>query len=112
MTSIYTEKEFREFVDRFQWTFAKTYATKGPHEYIALSKVGAQHKADFVSAARFIRDSGFRAYYYSRQGYYFILGENYYWTMNEKLEDTDLINRAKLSAYELIDNSWRWKGAK
>ena len=112
MTSTFTENEFREFVDRFKWTFAKTYASTAPHEYIVLSKVGPQHKADFVNVARFIREAGFKAYYYRRQGYYFILDDNYYWTMDEKVEDTDLINRAKTSEYELIDNAWRWKGKK
>jgi hypothetical protein len=112
LTSIYTDKDFRDFVNKFKWTFAKTYANKAPHEYIVLGKVGVEHKAEFVNVARFIREAGFKAYYYRRQGYYLILDENYYWTMDEKIEDTDLINRAKLSEYELIDNSWRWEGAK
>jgi len=106
-----TENDFRDFVNKFKWTFAKTYAKKAPHEYIVLDKVGIEHKAAFVAVARFIREAGFKAYYYRRQGYYFILDDNYYWTMDDKAEDTDLINRAKTSEYELIDNSWHWKGA-
>ena len=112
MTGAYTAKEFREFVNRFKWTFAKTYVNKAPHEYIVIDKVGIEHKAEFVAVARFIREDGFEAFYYRRKGYYFILDENYYWTMDEKIEDTDLINRAKLSDYELVDNSWRWKGSR
>ena len=112
MSSIYTDKDFRDFVNRFKWNFAKTYANKAPHEYIVLGKVGIEHKAEFVKIARFIREAGFKAHYYRRQGYYFILGDNYYWTMDENIDDTDLINRAKLSEYELIDNSWHWKGKK
>jgi hypothetical protein len=112
MTSVYTEKELGEFVNRFKWTFAKTYAKKAPHEYIVLNKVGIEHKAEFVDVAKFIREAGFRANYYSRQGYYFILGDSYYWTMDENLEETDLINRAKLSEYELVGNSWHWRGKK
>jgi hypothetical protein len=109
---MFTENDFRELVSRFKWTFAKTYADKAPHEYIALNWVGHEHKADFISAARFIREAGFKAFYYKRQGFYYILDDKYYWTMDERAEDTDLINRAKLADYELIDNSWRWKGQK
>lgn len=108
----YTEKEFEEFINQFQWTFAKTYADKAPHEYIVLSKVGLIHKDEFIKIAQFIRDKGFKAYYYSREGYYYKIGENYYWTMDEKVEDTDLINRAKWDDYELINNKWNWKGEK
>jgi hypothetical protein len=32
--------------------------------------------------------------------------------MDEDVNDTDLINRAKKEEYELINNSWFWKGRK
>jgi hypothetical protein len=32
--------------------------------------------------------------------------------MDNEVNDTDLINRAKWSDYELIANSWYWKGRK
>lgn len=108
--SEYSEKEFEVFVNKFDWTFAKTYAASAPNEYIALSKIGFEHKQEFVKIAQFIRDKGFKAYYYTRVGYYYQIGENYYWTMDEKVEDTDLINRAIRNDYELINNSWKWKG--
>ena len=109
---MFTEDDFRNFVSKFKWTFAKTYAATAPHEYIVLGKVGLEHKSDFISIARFIREAGFKAYYFKRQGFFYILDEDYYWTMDENVEDTDLINRAKLSDYELIENSWHWKGRK
>ena len=109
---MFTEIDFRNFVNRFKWTFAKTYADKAPHEYIVLEKVGLEYKAEFINTGGFIREAGFKAYYFRRQGFYYILGDNYYWTMDENVEDTNLINRAKLSDYELIDNSWHWKGRK
>ena len=109
---MYTEVEFRKFVNSFYWIFAKTYADRAPHEYIALSKVGFEHKENFISVARFILEAGFKAYYFKRIGFYYALDDHYYWTMDEKVEETDLINRAKLSDYELIENSWRWKGSK
>jgi len=106
----FTEADFRDFVGKFKWTFAKTYADRAPHEYIVLNKVGLENKADFVNAARFIREAGFEAYYFKSKRFYYALDDNYYWTMDDNVEDTDLINRAKLADYELIDNSWHWKG--
>ena len=108
----YSEQQFKEFVNKFEWIFAKTYAEIAPHEYIVLKKVGYQHKAEFIKIAEFIRQKGFEAFYYSRVGFYYILDEYYYWTMDENVKDTDLINRAKLSEYELINNSWYWKKRK
>ena len=108
----YTESDLRNFVNKFQWIFAKTYADKAPHEYIVLDKVGNQYKDEFVIIAQFIRNKGFKALYYTREGFYYKLDENYYWTMDDNVNDTNLINRAKLSDYELIDNSWYWKGRK
>ena len=105
----YTKEEFKKFVDKFEWVFAKTYANSAPHEYIVLNKVGVEHKDKFVKIAKFIREKGFKAFYYSRSGYYFIIDDYYYWTMDENVNDTDLINRAKLDDYELIDGSWHWK---
>lgn len=110
--NVFNENDFRNFVGKFKWTFAKTYADKAPHEYIALSKVGFEHRAQFIGAAQFIRQVGFKAYYYRSQRFYYVLDDYYYWTMDENVEDTDLINRAKLANYELIDNSWHWKGRK
>jgi hypothetical protein len=109
---MFTETDFRNFVNRFKWTFARTYATTAPHEYIVLGKVGLEHKAEFISLAQFIRDAGFKAFYYRSQRFYYALDEYYYWTMDKNVEDTDLINRAKLADYELTDNSWHWKGRK
>ena len=35
--------------------------------------------------------------------WYYIVDEYYYWTMDPKAEDTDLINRAKLSDFEFVE---------
>jgi hypothetical protein len=104
----FSADDFRNFVNTFDRIFAKTYAETAPHEYIVLKKVGLEHRSDFVKAARFIRESGFQAYYYKVRRFYYILDGYYYWTMDGNVEDTDLINRAKLADYELIDNTWRF----
>ncbi len=111
-TNSYSENNFREFANKFQWIFAKTYEQTAPHEYIVLDKVGNEYKDEFITIAQFIRNKGFKAMYYTRQGYYYKLDKYYYWTMDNDVNDTNLINRAKLSDYELIDNSWHWIGRK
>ena len=108
----YTEKRFREFIRRVPWIFAKTYAHTAPHEYTALRLTGEACREEFIRIAKFIRSKGFKAYYASRPGYYYVLDDYYYWTMDENVEDTDLINRAKCEEYELINHSWHWKGPK
>ena len=76
------ERSFLDgFIAQFQWIFAKD-----------------------------IRNYGFLAMYYTIEGYYLELGDCYYWTMDDNPEDTDLINRAFLDDYELVENSWYWKG--
>lgn len=111
-SSNYTEKEFKEFVNKFEWIFANTYAKTAPHEYIVLKKVGIEHKDEFIKIANFIREKGFEAFYYSKVGFYYIIDENYYWTMDDNADDTDLINRALRENYELVNNMWKWKGRK
>jgi hypothetical protein len=109
---LYTADDFRTFVNKFTWIFARTYANRAPHEYLTLSKVGLEHQPEFIKAAQFIREAGFKAFYYSQPNFYYILDDHYYWTMDDPVEDTDLINRAKLSDYELINGHWQWKGQK
>ena len=105
------ERAFLErFIVQFRWIFAKMYADTAPHEYVVLEYVDEKFKNDFVQFASFIQNYGFVAKYYTREGYYLEYGDYYYWTMDDRPEDTELINRARLDDYELIENSWFWKG--
>ena len=95
---------FRDFINRHEWTFAKTYAAFCPHEYLVMKKLPEDEWPLFPEIAQFIRDEGFVAEY-GRLGpnRYYIVDEYYYWTMDKNAEDTDLINRAKLSDFEFVD---------
>ena len=42
-----------------------------------------------------------------RTNQYYIADEYYYWTMDKNVDDTDLINRAKLSDYEFVKTDER-----
>ena len=64
----------------------------------------------FEQVVRYIREKGFTAKYKGRSGQYYILDDHYYWTMGALVEETTVLNRAKLSEYRFIDNSWIWNG--
>ena len=95
---------FRDFINRHEWTFAKTYAAFCPHEYLVMKRLPPEEHPLFPEIARFIREKGFVAEY-GRLGpnRYYIVDGYYYWTMDRNVEDTDLINRAKLSDFEFAD---------
>ena len=97
-------KAFRDFIQRHEWTFAKTYAAFCPHEYIVMNHQPKEEWPLFPEIARLIREKGFTAEY-GKLGpnRYYIVDEYYYWTMDQNVEDTDLINRAKLSDFEFVD---------
>lgn len=44
-----TKEEFIKFVESWDWTFAKTYAKKSPHEYI-VCKANHPRRAEFERA--------------------------------------------------------------
>ncbi len=46
----------------------------------------------------------------SRAGEFYILDDLYYWTMGAPVEETTVLNRAKLSEYQLIDSAWYGMG--
>ena len=95
---------FREFIHRHEWTFAKTYAAFCPYEYQVMRKQPEEEWPLFPEIARFIRGEGFTAEY-GRLGSnrYYIVDGYYYWTLDRNVEDTDLINRAKLSDFEFVE---------
>ena len=95
---------FRDFISRHEWTFARTYAAFCPHEYIVRKKLPEEEQSLFPEIAGFIREKGFVAEY-GRLGpnWYYVVDEYYYWTLDKNVEDTDLINRAKLSDFEFVN---------
>lgn len=95
---------FREFIHRNKWIFAKTYAAFCPHEYVVMKRLPEEEHPLFPEIARFIRENGFTAEY-GKLGpnRYYIVDDYYYWTLDKNVEDTVLINRAKLSDFEFAE---------
>lgn len=106
MAGTMNDEKMRDFVKLFEWIFAKTYTNIYPHEYIVKTKLDSMYWKDFEDIVRYIRKSGFEAYYKQRKGKYYILDEYYYWTMGAPVEETIILNRAKLSDYNFLEGSW------
>jgi hypothetical protein len=82
----------RKFVDSSQWTFAKTYASTWPHEYIVRERVDEEL---FVQLVQHIRYHGYEGKFYSKPITYFDEEGMVYWTMGSPLEETIIVNRCK-----------------
>ena len=88
-----TDDEIREFIAGHEWTFAKTMPHI-PHWYTLKRKAASGEVfAQFVQEIRLrgvVRAFGRRSFtYLDFEGWT-------YWTMGEPVEDTTLINRARL----------------
>ena len=102
-----TEDEFRQFIEKESWIFAKTYAQKAPHEYIVRNKINATDE-DFVAAAEYIQNNGITMHYWGHPNKYLFIGDKYYWVMKAEDDDpTMIINRANTSDYQI---NVVWKG--
>jgi hypothetical protein len=88
-----TEADFRDFAERSKWVFAKTMPDN-PHEYVL--RRSCADEQEFEAAVRFIREHGYRAKFGGRYYTYYALDGWKFWTMGWPVEQTILINRAKL----------------
>ena len=90
--------DVRVFVAMVSWTFAKTYATTWPHEYIVRTPENASM---ILAIARHIFEHGIEERFYSQIIKYHHEGGKVYWSMDMTPESTDLINRCdEDSTYE------------
>lgn len=97
----FSHDDFAVFVRSVPWRFAKTMAHM-PHEY-TLRKQSRELglESHFESAARFVRENGYRQRFRSKVYTYYDLPDEegatwQYWTMGAPYERTILINRARV----------------
>lgn len=99
-------QELKDFIANANWIFAKTYASTWPHEYILLKDVA--NKDLFYSLVKLIKKEGYLGKFYSKELTYYDFDNKVYWTMDDTLENTTLINRCdKDSTYEIREKEGR-----
>lgn len=96
-----------DFIAKQNWIFAKTYATRAPHEYIVRGKINGTDE-EFLKMAKYIQENGIVMHFWGHPNRYVFCGEYYYWVMKaEENDPTMIINRAKVEDYKI---SIYWKG--
>ena len=99
-----THSDFQQFIARNKWTYAKTYAAFCPHEYVVKDRLTAEDQHVFEQIVVFIREKGFFAIYGRKEpNRYYTVDDYYYWTMGDPVEETIILNRAKLSDYTFTE---------
>lgn len=98
----------RGFIGRRRWQEAVSYRETAPHEYtIRKWVVGEQANQDFDQFVILIRRFGYADFYYRIRHLHWAVDEFKYWTMGWPVEETVVINRARVDAPE----PWKQKGA-
>lgn len=82
--------DVRAFVESTRWVFAKTYAATWPHEYVVRTP---ENTPMILALARHIFDHGTDGRFYSQVRKYHHEGGKVYWSMDDFVEETTLINR-------------------
>ena len=94
------QKEIHDFIDSHNWRFAKTMPQM-PHWYtLKKNCVNRNDEHDFERFVMAIRQTGVPTEWRGRTYRYLKVGDYQYWTMDETLEETDLINRALRPKHE------------
>ncbi len=90
-----TKNDIHAYLYKQNWTFAKTYADKAPHEYIVRGK-SAGTDEEFVETVTYIRENGIPMRFWDHEYTYLYLDGRLYWTMGDPIEETDILNRCEL----------------
>ncbi len=102
--------DFREFVARQQWVYAKTYAKRSPHQYIVRGKINGTDE-EFVAAAEYIKKHGFTVRLFRTNYTCLQMDKSFYWSMNDGDGKLLIINRNDLNDYDVVlyvkDKQWQ-----
>ena len=91
----------KDFIARRKWREAVTYRKTAPHEYTVREwEVGTQANRDFDQFTIYVRRFGYADVFYKIRHIYWAVAEFKYWTMGWPVEQTTVINRARVDAPE------------
>lgn len=86
--------KLREMIARCQWTFAKTMPW-APHEYIVRGKFPLADE-EFLYFIEMQRRFGVKEHWGKYYNPYLYIDDYKYWTMGAPVEETIIMNRAKV----------------
>ena len=86
--------DFDAFVNRARWNWAKTYAKTAPHWYCVREEFADD--ATFDAVVAHMRENARIEHFWGRPFHYFYHGGFKYWTMGNPINETTIINRAKI----------------
>ena len=87
----------RSFIETHEWHFAKTMP-QIPHWYCL--RKDKNDVEDFLWFAQYIREHSVPGLFYGKTYFYYYLDGYKYWTMDDRPDDCDLINRDKTAGLE------------
>lgn len=87
-----TIDEARDFIAEQSWTFAKTYASWAPHEYVVREQIDQQ---GFDDLADYINTHGFHSYFGNNPRIYCEIDHHHYWVLG------NIINRCDYDDYKM-----------
>lgn len=102
--------EYRDFVNKQDWIFAKTFADKAPHEYIVRDNINGSDE-EFMQIVEYIQENGFTMHWndgYPNK-YVYLDGYNYWMMMWGQNDPTACLNRSVAKDYRI---SVEWKTAR
>ena len=84
-----------DFVPHVTWTQAKSYPD-APHQYVVRTSLPEKQAAQFLAIAKHIRLEGVREWFGNSWYIYYYHNGWKYWTMGAPLDETIILNRAKV----------------
>jgi hypothetical protein len=100
--------KIRDFIEKQNWIFAKTYSHKAPHEYVVRNNIVGTDE-EFLEIVDYILENGITMYFWNHPNKYIFLDGRQYWVMREGKDDpTTILNRCDLNDYKI---SIQWKGS-
>lgn len=92
----WTISEFRDFISKLTFTFAKTYKKFAPHEYAIFKNCGTPLKQELAKACKFIDENGYTIHFYGGSAFRCLNldGKRYWYAyMTDDHSMPDIINR-------------------
>jgi len=91
----------RQFIADRRWREAVSYRETAPHEYVVREwEKSDQGSRDFDRFIQLVRRAGYADFYYRVRHIYWAVDEYKYWTMGWPVDETTVINRARVDAPE------------